>query len=149
MALQIRKLTTECQNKPEFKELFDAYAQECGVTAFGDWRASWELYDKCEQVGCVHAFCAVDGDKPVGIIVGIESEHFHYSLYTMTIDAVFVLKDYRNTSVSSRLISSVMRVARAKNIANVLFSCPPNGDLDRALSHQKNFQLISKIYRRN
>ena len=148
MTIQIRKLTTACRTQPEFVPFFDAYARECGIAAFGDWRASWEMYEKCEQAKCVHAFCAYDGDEPIGFIVGIESEQFHYSLYTMTIDAIFVLKEYRNSSVSSRLISSVMRIAKAKAINNVLFSCPPNGDLDKALSKQRKFHLVSKIYRR-
>lgn len=149
MDISIRKLTTDCQHSPDFKALFDLYAKECGTTAFGDWRANWQMYARLENAGCIHAFCAYDGVKPVGIIVGIEVEQFHYSLKSMTVDAIFVLKEYRNSSVSTRLLSSVMRVAKEKGIDTLLFSCPPNGDFDKALSHQKNFHLISKIYRRN
>lgn len=148
MGISIQRLTTNCKDKPEYKALFDEYAKECGVSAFGDWKADWKVYETLEGMGGVQAFCAYDGSKPIGLIVGIESEQFHFSLYTLTVDAIFVLKEYRNTSVSSRLIARIMREAKAKRINQVLFSCPPNGDLDKALSHQKNFQLISKLYRR-
>lgn len=148
MALQIRKLTTDCETQPEFRPLFDAYAKECGVTAFGNWHVSWELYKRLEQASLLHAFCALKDGKPVGLIVGIVSEHFHYSLRMMTIDTIFVKPEYRNTSISARLISSVMRRAKNEGVTSFLISCPPNSDLDKALAHQKNYQLISKLYRR-
>ena len=147
MQITIEKLTTDKAASKAFKPLFERYAAETGIKAFGKENPTFDMYRHAEKSGILRAFCAVtDAGDPVGLIVGIASLHPHFSEQTLSVDSIFVDKPYRNSSVSARLLSALFRTA--KEGEHILISCVPGTDLDRELSHQKKFELVSKVFRR-
>lgn len=74
-----------------------------------------ETYKKLEAAGCLASLFAYAGNEIVGYSVNIISNHLHYvDLKFAQNDILFVLPEYRNSPLGTRLIRKTEELCRSK-----------------------------------
>lgn len=146
MNVTVKKVSVAVLSGEEFRSLFDRYADESGLVAYGKWAIAWDVYKSLEASGVFTAFVAYDGEKPVGLTGCLFTKHLHYSTPALCVDGLFVLPEYRKQGVGGRLFGCIHRLAKELQVKHLWVNCPPDGALDKELSRKSTFKLIAKTY---
>lgn len=146
MSIRIQKISPDDAQDEGFVALYQAYANECASDGFGKWQPNWEMYKALDRAKVLHAYAAYDGDRPVGLLSFMSLPQPHHDPI-VTIDAIFVLREYRRGTLPMRLLSIVERYAKESGYSLVL-GTQPDTDFDKVLSKNGRYECFSKTYRR-
>lgn len=146
MTITVKKVSVAVLAGEEFRSLFDRYADESGLAAYGKWAVAWDVYKSLEASGMLTVFVAYDGEKPVGLAGCLFTKHLHYSAPALCVDGLFVFPEYRKQGVGGRLFGCIHRLAKELRVNHLWVNCPPDGALDKELACKSSFKLIAKTY---
>lgn len=96
---------------------------------------NWDAYRILEQYGVLHGVIAEHDKKPIGYACVTFSRSNHYDALCATVDALWVLKEFRSKSrVGIMLIKEIEREAKLRNADLINFHFQKCGNLDIILS---------------
>ena len=110
----------------------------------------WVRYQVLEDAGLLVVLSAWDLEEIVGYVVTVAVNRIHAkSAGALTIEAIYVVGEYRKSGLAMRLLHETEAEARERwGEAQVVISAPVGGQLDRLMRGLKNYHHRETVYMR-
>ena len=142
--MQFETLTMR-QGLPILRCLLQDNFNETGLPG-KTFRLHEATYEAVSDACAGFAIAALDNGRPIGFVSVFLSIHQHTSELTATNDSLFVLSEYRNTSVGGQLIVRAEREARQRGAKLFLWQVVDGTPIDSAFAARASYRLFQKIY---
>ena len=146
MTFDIRPITvSEVRNDVNFPEIERRYTEESAQPGFDKGEVNWRVYEALEGMGNFKMAGGFVDDSLVGFTGVIFSRALHKSVPTATIDAIYILPEYRKGGLGGRLLKAAGKIAKEEGAEQLLVSTPPNSKIERLCDALK-FRRLNTIY---
>lgn len=137
--MEIRPSTVdELLAAPNWWELFDEYAAECGNSGIGKPDMQVDTYRMLEANGALKIVAAYsDNGELAGFVVYLLAVLPHYGKLVAMTESVFVSPAQRDSGAGLALLKATEAGALEAGAAGLLVSAPAGGSLDRLLAAKR------------
>ena len=119
-------------NAPNFKDILNAYEDECAIPEFRNANPKMDVYYAAETLGKLLVIGAFCGDELAGILIIVVTEFPHFNCLTATTESFFVDPAHRKNGTGRKMLSLAEELAAQMGAKGLFMSAVADGRLEKA-----------------
>lgn len=145
--LEIKNISfKEFYGNPMFAIIVDEYGRESEIDEMAPANKDIPLYEKLNNLGALHVFCAFWNKELVGYGIVMISPNLHYSKKLAVTESFFVRQDYRKKGAGIALLAAMEKKSIDEGAICLCVSTPTEGKLFDVMRRKKGYRQTNSIF---